>query len=225
METIQQIQPSRKIPSLRKKTMKRNLSLSKLYDGLSGYNVNTNNIKEFSTTYGELKESSIPVLYEIFNKYAPLSKIAHPFRNFYDLGSGIGKVVVGMAHANSTITSTGIEIVPDRIKMANDALDKIRDVSLKKRIEMICISMLDNTVHYNDACWIYLSNLTMDDNIVERIFEKFAKEVKQGCIIITSKITSNSSFQELNHITLPMSWSDDSKVYIYKKIENTNTTN
>jgi len=222
MEEIQVSQNTRKSTPLRKKTLKRTHNLSKLYDGLSGYNVNTNTIKEFSTTYGELKECSLPVLYEIFNKYAPLTKIAHPFRNFYDLGAGIGKVVVGMAYANTTLTSTGIEIVPDRVKMANEALDRLRDASVKKRIEMICISMLDDTLHYNDACWIYISNLTMNDSILERLFEKLEKEVKTGCIIVTSRLTKNASFQKLNVVTLPMSWSDDSKVYIYKKIDGKN---
>jgi SAM-dependent methyltransferase len=210
---------TRKINLHRKKTMKRGvLPISRLYEGQSGFNVNIPNLDGHSTTYGEVKESSIPILYEIFNTYAPLSKISLPYRNFYDLGSGIGKLAIGMCYLNSTLKSTGIEIVPDRVQIANAVLQKIRDASVKKRIENLCLSMLDDTIHYSDACWIFISNLTMSDEHNKSIFEKLAKEVKQGCIVVCSKAAGNSSFKELNNVSLPMSWSDESKVYIYAKI-------
>ena len=214
----QPIQPTRKLNLYRKKTMKRGvLPVSRLYNNYSGFNVNSN-IEGYSTTYGEVKESSIPVLYEIFNTYAPISKISLPYRNFYDLGSGIGKLVIGMCYLNSTLKSIGIEIVPDRVQIANSVLDKVRDVNVKKRVENICLSYLDDTIHYTDACWIFISNLTIPDDHNNKLFDKLAKEVKQGCIIVCSKNTDNSSFKQLNHISLPMTWSDESKVYVYTKV-------
>ena len=158
-----QQQQTRKLNLHRKKTMKRGvLPISRLYDGQSGFHVNSS-IEGYSTTYGEVKESSIPILYEIFNTYAPLSKISTPYRNFYDLGSGIGKLVIGMCYLNSTLKCTGVEIVSDRVQIANSVLEKIRDVSVKKRVENIYLSILDDTIHYTDACWIFISNLTMSD--------------------------------------------------------------
>ena len=209
---------TRKLNLHRKKTMKRGvLPISRLYNNQSGIHVNSN-IEGYSTTYGEIKESSIPVLYEIFNTYAPLSKISLPYRNFYDLGSGIGKLVIGMCYLNSTLKSTGIEIVPDRVQIANSILEKVRDVNVKKRVENICISFLDDTIHYTDACWVFISNLTIPDEHNIALFEKLSKEIKQGCIVVCSKSTTNSSFKQLNNVSLPMSWSDESKVYVYTKI-------
>jgi hypothetical protein len=211
-------QPTRKLNLQRKKTMKRGiLPISRLYNNQSGFNVNFS-IQGYSTTYGEVKESSIPVLYEIFNTYAPISKISLPYRNFYDLGSGIGKLVIGMCYLNSTLKSTGIEIVSDRVQIANTILQKVRDINVKKRVENICLSFLDDTINYSDACWIFISNLTISEEHNIKLFEKLAKEVKQGCIIVCSKETSNSSFKQLNYVSLPMSWSDESKVYVYTKI-------
>jgi hypothetical protein len=216
---MQQPSPTRKMNLHRKKTMKRGvLPISRLYEEQNGFNVNILNLSEYSTTYGEVKESSIPILYEIFNTYAPLSKISLPFRNFYDLGSGIGKLVIGMCYLNSTLNSTGVEIVPDRVKIANTVLQKIRDINVKKRIENLCLSILDESINYTDACWIFVSNLTMPDEHNEKLFEKLSNEVKQGCIIVCSRITEHSSFKQLNHITLPMTWSDESKVFVYTKI-------
>ena len=209
---------TRRVHSNRKKTMKNKLLFLKHYTGISGYGVNTENLKEHNTTYGEVHEESLPIINELFNKYAPLNKIALSFRNFYDLGSGVGKLVIAMASMNPTLQSTGIEIVPDRVKSANIAFDKMRDMALKNRIELLCISMLDDSINYSNACWIYISNLCLTNKINDDIFDKLARETKTGCIIICSSAIYNKAFRELNHVNLPMSWSAKSKVYVYTKI-------
>lgn len=218
METIPPIQgPTRKIVTTRKKTMKRSNNLSKIYEGLSGFGIDKNNYPDHKITYGEVLPESVPVLYEIFSKYAPLTKISQPYRNFYDIGCGIGKLVIGIASHHSFLKATGVEIVPERVISANTALQRIRDDSLKKRIEFLCISMLDNSVNYSNACWIFISNLCMTVEVNEKLFEKLGNEVKTGCIIVCSKSHSNTNFEELNIVTLPMTWSITSKVYVYKK--------
>ena len=208
---------TRKVVTTRKKTLKRPSNISKIYNGLTGFNIDTSKYPEHKTTYGELLPESIPVLYEVFSNYAPLNKISQPYRNFYDIGCGIGKVVLGMASQHSFLKSTGIEIIPERVIQANTALQRIKDESLKKRIEILCISMLDDSVKYTNACWVFVSNLCFDSEINEKLFEKLANEVKSGCIVICSKQTTNTNFDQINHISLPMSWSNEAKVYIYKK--------
>jgi len=218
METITPIQkPTRKIATTRKKTLKKSSNLSKIYEGLSGFGIDKNNYPDHKITYGEVLPESVTVLYEIFSKYAPLTKISQPYRNFYDIGCGIGKLVVGIASQHSFLKATGVEIVPERIIQANTALQRIRDDSLKKRIEFLCISMLDDSVNYSNACWIFISNLCITLETNEKLFEKLANEVKTGCIIVCSKSHSNTNFEELNIVTLPMTWSITSKVYVYKK--------
>lgn len=218
METISPIQkPTRKIATTRKKTMKRSTNLSKIYEGLSGFGIDKNNFPDHKITYGEVLPESIPVLYEIFSKYAPLTKISQPYRNFYDIGCGVGKIIIGMASQHSFLKATGVEIVPERIISANTALQRIKDDSLKKRIEFLCISMLDDSVNYSNACWIFVSNLCMTLETNEKLFVKLANEVKTGCIIVCSKSHSNTNFEEINMVTLPMTWSNTSKVYVYKK--------
>lgn len=209
---------TRKTSLNRKKTQKRySTILPRIYNGLSGFGINTNGMNH-KTTYGELCEESIPVLYEIFSTYAPLTNIAAPYKNFYDLGSGIGKVIIGMAYMNSSLKCTGIEVVAERVVHANTALQRLRDDSVKRRIELVCISMLDDSINYGNACWIFISNLPLEDNTNTLLFEKLAKECKLGTIVICSKAVSNPSFSFLNNITLPMSWSNESKVFVYKKI-------
>jgi hypothetical protein len=199
MEQVQPVQPvqTRKVVSHRKKTLK--LSLNKLYPT----NIIVNE---------DILEESIPVLYEIFNKYAPLSKITHTFRNFYIIGSGYGKLVLLMAKQHAFLKTFGIEYDSEKVVYANTALNKIRDDTLRKRIEFYCISPNDSTLNYNNACWVFLSLNTID------ITEKLASELKSGCIIVSFKQLYNVNFKELNYVSLPNAISADSKVYIYTKI-------
>ena len=201
METTQ-VQ-TRKIVSNRKKTLKR--SIHKLYPTY------------VSTNEGILEES-IPVLYEIFNKYAPLSKISVVYRNFYDIGSGLGKVAISMAKQHAFLKTVGVEVDSEKVVLANTALNKIRDEPLRKRIEFYCISIIDPTLNYNNACWILLSNQFFRTEEQETLVEKLVTETKSGCIVISFKELHNSNFKELNYISLPTSNSPDSKVYVYSRI-------
>lgn len=194
---------TRKVTTNRKKTLKR--SIHKLYP--SNY-ISTN----------EILEESVPVLYEIFNTYAPLSKISPSFRNFYDIGSGLGKVVISMAKQHSFLKTVGVEVNSEKVVLANTALNKIRDESLRKRIEIYCISLVDSTLNYNNACWVLLSNQFLKDEEQYTLIEKLVSETKSGCIIVSFKQIENRNFKELNYISLPTSWSADSKVYVYNKV-------
>ena len=196
-------QQTRKVSSNRKKTLKR--SLNKLYP------------THISTNEGLLEES-VPVLYEIFNTYAPLSKISVPYRNFYDICSGYGKVALSMAKQHGFLKTVGVEVDSEKVVLANTALNKIRDEGLRKRIEFYCISVVDPSLNYNNACWILLSNQFIRIEEQYSLIEKLVVETKSGCIIVSFKQIHNNNFKQLNYISLPTSNSADSKVYVYSRI-------
>lgn len=215
---VQQEVPVQTHVRQRKKTYKqRRNPIDRIYSGLTGFGVSVDGLEEHATMYGELDNTSIPVLYEIFSKYAPLSKIASPYRNFYEVGCGIGKIVVGFAHTNTLINSIGLEIVPERVKIAHTALERIRDETIKNRIEILCISMLDPSVNYADACWIYVANLCFAPDVQAQLLTKLENETKTGCILVCSKEIASSQFELCNRCTLPTSWSNESKAYVYRK--------
>ena len=205
---------TRKVRISRKKTLKFN----KIYQGLSG-SEKSEYVDNKHIAYGELCDESISILYEIFARYAPLSKIVGSYRNFYDIGSGIGKAVLSMATFNTSLRLTGIEIKSDLVQQANTALERIRDTSVRNRVEFLCLSCIDDSIHYDKACWVFISNEMFDNYTNEKLIEKLDKELKPGVIVVCSKQIYNNNFQKLNYVTLPMSWSDDTKVYVYKKIE------
>jgi hypothetical protein len=210
---LNQTKSTRKVRISRKKTLK----INKLYEGLSGFGL-ANASENSNLTYGELKTESIPILYEIYSRYAPLSNIISSYRNFYDLGSGIGKIVLGLTALNSSLKGVGIEVISERVQQANTALQRLRDTSIKQRVEFVCLSFLDDSINYSNACWIFISNLCLSDDTAQQLTEKLERELNNGSIVVCSKQLNSTKFEQLNHITLPMSWSDQSKVYVYKKI-------
>lgn len=207
------LKSTRKVRISRKKTLK----INKLYEGLSGFGlVNTSDNNDL--IYGELKTESIPILYEIYSRYAPLSNIIGSYRNFYDLGSGVGKIVLGLTALNSSLKGVGIELVSERVQQANTALQRLRDTSIKQRVEFVCLSFLDESINYSNACWVFISNLCFTYDTNQKLNEKLERELNTGSIVVSSKELNSSKFEQLNHITLPTNWSDESKVYVYKKI-------
>ena len=212
---------SKKPTVIRKKTVRRSLPLeerlSRIYENVSGENCNLEGLGAYPTQYGEILPESIKILFEVFSKYAPLTKITMANKNFYDLGCGIGKVAIGFSYLNQYLKSTGIEIVPERVKKANEALSRIRDDSIKKRVELLCLSLLDDTLHYYDACWIYVSNIYFPHEMNIKIFDKLSKELKIGSVVICTQSFDHPLFKELNIFNIPMSWSNLSKVFVYTK--------
>jgi SAM-dependent methyltransferase len=207
---LNQTKLTRKVRISRKKTLKFN----KLYDGLSGFDSS----EDSDVKYYELKAESIPILYEIYSRYAPLSNIIGSYKNFYDLGCGVGKNVLGLTALNSSLKGVGVELISERVQQANTALQRLRDTSIKQRVEFVCLSFLDDSINYSNACWIFISNLCFTDDTKQQLTEKLERELNTGSIVVCSKALNSTKFEQLNYITLPMSWSDESKVYVYKKI-------
>ena len=174
------------------------------------------------TTYGEMTEAGIQILSEKFKTYAPLSKFPQDRRTFYDLGCGIGKIVVGVAILNPDIRAKGIEIIPDRIRQANNALQRIKTKTVASRVQFTQGSFTESAVSLRDACWIYVANLCFDAVTQQSIASKLEAEAAPGCVIVASKdfpFSKNSpKFDMLSGNTnIPMTWSATSTCFIYRR--------
>ena len=126
------------------------------YNGLTGFNLNTMGVSEHVTTYGEVSNAGIMLLVDNFKRHAPLSKIPTDRRNFFDLGCGIGKIVVGVALLVPEIRSNGIEIVSERVRIAQTALSRIHSKQLSNRIQIRQGSFLDTGIAFGTICWIFM---------------------------------------------------------------------
>lgn len=186
------------------------LIINKIYVGLSGYNIsNINKNKIIKSggipTYGEITLDGIRcIMCKIYNKQ---NKI------FYDLGSGIGKMVIYSKLKYSFKKVIGVELSVERHKIANIALNRLKKIKKINNIKLINNNLLK--VDLSNADVIYISNLCFTKELINLIECKFNNELKKGTIIFSSQ-----KLDKLNaHMTLTfnvkMTWTNKGKIYKY----------
>ena len=194
--------------------------LLEIYQGLSGFNASTLGLTEYKTTYGEVAEAGMKVLSEKFMEHAPITKFAEDQRTFYDLGCGIGRLNLGMAILHPEIHSRGIEIVPDRVRQAHHAIERLKAKQVTPRIQIMQGSFLDQSINLGNACWIFVSNLCFDSNAQQNVCRKIEAECKKNCVIICSRelpLSDMSRLEKIEHgVNVAMTWSNTSTCIIYR---------
>jgi len=196
--------------------------LDEYFRGISGFGMNFIGNTEHETTYGEVSNQGLYVLTELFKRHAPLSKFGTGGRNFFDLGCGVGRVVFGIALLVPEIHSNGIEIVPERIRMAQTAASRIHSKNLSSRIQIRLGSFLDQGISYNSVCWIFISNLGFKAEIQRALAERLERECSPGCVIICVRelpfSTDSIRFERIDSgVIVPMSWSATTTCSVYRR--------
>lgn len=191
------------------------------YQGLSGFNVNTLGLQEYVTTYGEITDTGIQILSEKFRARFPPTQAT---RTFYDLGCGIGRAVLGMAILNPDIQAVGVEIVQDRVRQAQLALERLRPRAPRavNRVRIVQGSFTDPATRLSDACWVFISNLCLGDAIQKSLADKLVTELPVGAVVICSRelpLGEGSRLKLLERsFTVPMTWSATSTCSMYQKV-------
>ena len=182
-----------------------------IYKDMDGYGGDAK-YKKHDTTYGEITLKGIEILVRLYQKIQPISSYPVERRVFYDLGSGIGKNVIMIGSLVPGIKSKGIEVVKERHEKAMLAFNALND---KHNIEFIHKSLYDYPL--KDAAWIFISNLCFTEKMNENLAKKLEKEVQQNTIVACSVELPLHSFTLLGLHTVPMTWEENSKVYVYKR--------
>ncbi len=203
-----------------KNTPRKQSSFMQIFNGLDGhYDDDENKYQGHQITYGEVTEVGIHRICKMFGKYLPLQTVPVQNRTFYDLGCGLGKVVIGMALLNPQIRSIGIELVEDRANKAGIALSRVSK-PVQNRCGIVAGSVLDNDFSYTNACWIFISNLCFSVDVNNKIAEKLGRELSRGCVVQCSKeLVSAAQYGLLLKETyrVPMTWTDESQLHVYVK--------
>jgi len=215
--SVIKVRPARKAKTLR---VKKGLhDITEYYTGLSGFGANIVGSNK-NTTYGEISLSGLVALADTFKRFAPLSTFDKADRNYIDLGSGIGKTVVGMAMLVPEIQCNGIETVYDRHEAAMSARKRIPSNSLASRIHFRHGSFLEPPYTFKSACWIFISNLLFSSDLQASLAKHLETECPAKAVIICSKALpfSGNTFECIDTgIAIPMSWSATSTCYVYRR--------
>jgi precorrin-6B methylase 2 len=201
---------TRKVSSKRRNKTRR--ALDKAFKGINAFGGRTEGIP-FNTTYGEMTQEGIEVLSDILQKHGGL---LGPGKVFYDLGCGSGKIPCGIALLHPTLRAKGIEVVQDRFQLAEKARRAL-PADVQRRVDFYWGSFLDEPLHDMTSCFI--SNLCFGSELNEKIARKLETDVKPGTIIVCStQLPLTSNFTYVEETTCPMTWSENSRVHVYKRL-------
>jgi SAM-dependent methyltransferase len=208
-----------------RKTLKNNpnktTQFESLFHGFNGRGVDSEKYKGHHITYGEITERGLHICSKLFEKYCPLDKVPLENRNFYDLGCGLGKFVIGMSILHPQIRSIGIDIVEERVEQARIVLHRVPAKTVQKRSTFHVGSFLEDRFHFNNACWIFISNLCIGDDVLAPLLVKLKTEMRPGSILLCSRDfpdVEDSGFVKREITPVPMSWSEKSNIIVYQRV-------
>ncbi len=155
-------------------------------------------------TYGEILRSGVDEIIERINKYKkPTEKDI-----FLDIGSGSGKIVLHVPIKTIIQTLIGVEIIPQRHRYSKYIQNKM---SIDKNIFFIEKDILNFDIYM--ATIIFMNNVTFDDVVVKKIYEKIPK----GCHFMSFKEIPECKILK-EEFLVDVSWSKNKlKLFYYIK--------
>ena len=188
--------------------------LAPIYNGLSA----TKAAGQHNLTYGEIEWPTLKFIIDQTEKYvAPGLK-----GRFYDLGCGRGRAVLYMALAGPFEQSVGIEVLPERVSLAQQALIKLKSAipSAGLKVRLYEASFLNPAFKYKDARVVFLSNLSFDNEVQDTLFAKLNTEMPKGSLVFCSRMPSAmpSAFEVLAIERVAMTWTPASEFHILRHL-------
>jgi SAM-dependent methyltransferase len=175
---------------------------------------------QHNLTYGEIEWSSLKFMTDITSKMA--SKMPGQKGVFYDLGCGRGRAVLYMALTGLFEKSVGIEVLPERVALAQSALTLLKNSipNAGSNIRLYESSFLNPAFKYKDAQVVFLSNLCFDDQTQTAIFNKLNLEMPKGSLVVCLRSPSvlPSAFEALGKEESAMTWNPKSEMYILRHL-------
>ncbi|MBI2774875.1 class I SAM-dependent methyltransferase [Candidatus Dependentiae bacterium] len=183
-----------------------------LYKNINGFSISE---KERSTireqggnpTYGEITHKGAAEL---------LSKLNLKESDvLYDLGSGVGKLVVQVG-LTTPAKVVGIELSKTRHENAVAVQKEIERRNLAKKDKITFINKNINDVPLDQATVFFMCSTCFSDELMRSLTEKLGK-LKKGLRVVTlRKLPEPHNFKLIELMQLPMTWSNNTNVYIYQ---------
>ena len=188
-------------------------SMRRLYRDISGYEIPRDEVRAIrerrgSPTYGAINFASVHKL------------ITHLELGeddvLYDLGSGVGKMVLQVAMAVPLRKCVGIEMSPSRHQGARAALSRARELGLLRARECELVRGDFMEADLSDATVIYTCSTTFSDRLMRRLMLKLSTLTPGLRFITTRHPIVRHGFEEVDELRLDMSWHRRSPVFVYR---------
>lgn len=189
-------------------------TMNRIYKDLEGFKIpkedeKTVRISKGSPIYGEINQQALNYLLD----YLKLG----PHDIFYDLGSGVGKVVMQTALRTSVHKAFGIELSSARYQEAQVALERARqlDSQLNTRIKF----MNEDLLHTNlsKASVIYTCSTAFSQEFMKRVTHRLAQFKQPFRLVSLQDLPKSPDFELIDILKLDMSWVRKASVHVYRR--------
>ena len=161
-----------------------------------------------SSTYGEIRPGAVGRLLQLL---APTADDV-----VYDLGSGIGKVVLQLAMSCRVRRAVGVELVASRHEIATRVLDRARHRGLLATddVELRCADLMHTPLE--DATLLYTCSTAFPDPFMRRMARRLAKLRPGLRLVTTQELDPPGRFVLEQRLKLPMTWNRLGLVHVYR---------
>lgn len=189
--------------------------MNRIYEDICGFDIPKNDEKlvrqsKGSPVYGEITHQSICKLLDYLN----LSN-----RDiFFDLGSGVGKVVLQVSLLSKVKRAIGVELSTTRYQEANLALTRSLEFmpGLKNRCYFINDDLMN--VDLKKATIIYTCSTAFSMAFMKKIAHRLSHYHHPFRLVSLQDLPPNKWFELVDTIKLDMSWIRKTPVHIYRRI-------
>ena len=163
-----------------------------------------------SATYGELMPAATDHLVDYLELHAD--------DVFYDLGSGVGKVVLQVAMSAAIARCVGIEMMDRRHRIAQRMLEQVRAKGLLRAREcrLRCSDFMRARI--GDATVIYTCSTAFSTEFMNSLAARLARLPAGLRWVSTQDVDDNPWFRLEDVLRLDMSWRRRSKVHVYRLV-------
>lgn len=181
--------------------------LQMVYEGKGGYTIPSEEITTIQ------KEGGHPQYGEI-----PYDSAAHILSDlnitkqdvFYDLGSGVGKLVLQVYLTTPVKRSVGIELSPTRWKIAEASQNQAaKDDHMVAGRELSFLHQNIRQVPLTDATVCFLSGIAFPAPLIQFIMDRLAGLEHEVKVISVLSLPEHKNFKLVKTYNLPMSWAPE----------------
>ncbi len=185
--------------------------MNRIYKDLCGFEIPAEDsqlIKKSkgSPIYGEIKHTALAKLLD----YLALT----PADTFYDLGSGVGKVILHTALTSKVKKAIGVELSTARHQEAQIAFGRAREYepSLAKRVVFLNQDLM--TVDLSDATVIYTCSTAFSIKFMVEVTKRLGQFTHPFRLVTLQELPLEKHFRLIQTLRLDMSWLRNTPVHV-----------
>ncbi|MEM7588948.1 MAG: hypothetical protein AAF320_02130 [Myxococcota bacterium] len=188
--------------------------LEEIYKDVSGFSVSQeerNSIdqsRSSNSTYGELTFEGIQKLVDVLQ--------LSPDDVFFDLGSGVAKIVLYVYRVAGVRKSVGIELSKTRHDAAMEILQQVRKhgwIQPDRLLELQHKDILNSDFH--DATVLYICSTCYPNDIIRGVVQKML-QIPRPVILVSQKPIEHKQLQWIRTVELPTTWNSKARWHIYR---------